>query len=77
MLKHPSSFRVQAYDLSGKSLDLSTSLHFSSLKGETLTKVLLERWGHQINEEETWSLFFLSEELEHSYVIEFRYWWIP
>ena len=71
-LNIPQVFGVQAYDLSGKSLDLSTSLHFSSLKGETLTKVLLEGWGHQINEEETWSLFFLSEELEHSYVIELQ-----
>ena len=71
-LNIPQVFGVQAYDLSGKSLDLSTSLHFSSLNGETLTKVLLERWGHQINQEETWSLFFLSEEFEHSYVIEFQ-----
>jgi len=60
-LNIPQVFGVQAYDLSGKSLDLSTSLHFSSLNGETLTKVLLEGWSHQINEQETWSLFLLSE----------------
>ena len=71
-LNIPQVFGVQAYDLSGKSLDLSTSLHFSSLNGEALTKVLLEGWSHQINEQETWSLFLLSEELEHSYVMEFQ-----
>ena len=71
-LNIPQVFGVQAYDLSGKSLDLSTSLHFSSLNGETLGKVSSEGWGHQINEEETWSLYFLSEELEHSYVIELQ-----
>lgn len=71
-LNIPQVFGVQAYDLSGKSLDLSTSLHFSSLNGETLTKVLLEGWSHQINGKETWSLYFLSEELEHSYVMEFQ-----
>lgn len=71
-LNIPQVFGVQAYDLSGKSLDLSTSLHFSSLNGETLTKVLIEGWSHQINGKENWSLFLLSEELEHSYVMEFQ-----
>lgn len=71
-LNIPQVFGVQAYDLSGKSLDLSTSLHFSSLNGKTLDKVLHEGWSHQINGEETWSLFLLSEELGHSYVMEFQ-----